>query len=100
MTRERNAKVTITRRRGDREYENVSSIFVSYHAIGLFSCLLTLHSQGHDRTRRFPTVVAGQTGVIARVVTTYTLQHQTLGTHDDAGRVVLREHRALSLVNH
>lgn len=76
------------------------SILASNHTIELSSCLLTLHSQSHDRTRRFPAIITGQTRVIPRVVAAYTLQHQTLGAHDDAGRIVLREPCALSLVDY
>lgn len=62
-------------------------------------CLLTLHSQVHNRTRRLPAIVAGETRVISRVVASYALQHQALGTHDDTGGIVLRQHAALSLMD-
>jgi len=61
--------------------------------------LLTLYSQVHYRTCRFSAIVAGETRVISRIVATYALQYQTLGAHDDAGRLVLRQHDALSLMD-
>jgi len=63
------------------------------------SYLLTLHSQAHNRTRRLPAVVAGETRVISRVVASYALQHQALGAHDDTSGIVLRQHAALSLMD-